>query len=77
MVTPEGGTTLDPFMGSGSSGKAAIRGGFDFIGIEREEEYMEIAESRIQYEIDYPYVEKLEKRISEKTMGIVNKFFDL
>ena len=63
LVTPKGGTTLDPFMGSGSSGKAAIRGGFDFIGIEREKEYMEIAEARIQYEIDNPYSEEKEERI--------------
>ncbi len=50
LVTPERGTTLDPFMGSGSTGKAAIRGGFDFIGIEREKEYIEIAKARIKYE---------------------------
>jgi len=52
LVTPKGGTTLDPFMGSGSTGKAAIRGGFDFIGIEMEEEYFRIANARIQYEFD-------------------------
>jgi len=63
LVTPKGGTTLDPFMGSGSTGKAAIRGGFDFVGIEREEEYMEIAEARIQYEIDNPYKGEKRKRI--------------
>ena len=50
MVTPKGGTVLDPFMGSGSTGKGAIREGMDFIGIEREDEYMEIAKSRIQHE---------------------------
>jgi site-specific DNA-methyltransferase (adenine-specific) len=63
LVTPKGGTTLDPFMGSGSTGKAAVRGGFDFVGIEREEEYMEIATARIQYEIDNPYNEEKEERI--------------
>jgi len=52
LVTPKGGKTLDPFMGSGSTGKAAVRGGFDFIGIEREDEYMKITEARIQYEIE-------------------------
>lgn len=62
LVTPKGGTTLDPFMGSGSTGKAAVRGGFDFVGIEREEEYMEIAEARIQYEIDNPFDEQKNKR---------------
>jgi site-specific DNA-methyltransferase (adenine-specific) len=77
LVTPKNGTTLDPFMGSGSTGKAAIRGKFDFIGIEMEKEYMEIAEARIQYEIDNPYVEELEKRISKETLDTANKFFDL
>ena len=47
LVTPKGGTVLDPFMGSGSTGMAAKDEGFDFIGIEREKEYFEIAESRI------------------------------
>jgi site-specific DNA-methyltransferase (adenine-specific) len=47
LVTPAGGTVLDPFMGSGSTGKAAVLEGFDFIGIEREAEYMEIAKARI------------------------------
>lgn len=48
LVTPPGGTVLDPFMGSGSTGVAAIRDGFDFVGIEKEEEYFNIAESRIK-----------------------------
>jgi DNA modification methylase len=39
---------LDPFMGSGSTGKAAVLEGFDFIGIEREAEYVSIAEARIK-----------------------------
>ena len=63
MVTPKGGTTLDPFMGSGSSGKAAVRGGFDFVGVEREEEYMKIAKARIQYEQDNPYNEETKTRV--------------
>jgi site-specific DNA-methyltransferase (adenine-specific) len=50
LVTPKGGTVLDPFMGSGSTGKAAVREGMDFVGIEREDEYMEIAKSRIEHE---------------------------
>ena len=52
LVTPKGGTTLDPFMGSGSTGKAAIQEGMQFVGIEREKEYYEIAKQRIQYEMD-------------------------
>jgi len=63
MVTPKSGTTLDPFMGSGSTGKAAVRGGFDFVGIEMDKEYMEIAKARIQYEQDNPYNEEKGERI--------------
>lgn len=63
LVTPKGGTTLDPFMGSGSTGKAAVRGGFDFVGIEMDKEYMKIAEARIQYEQDNPYNEEKGERI--------------
>ena len=48
MVTPKGGTVLDMFMGSGSTGMAAKDEGFDFIGIEREKEYFKIAEARIE-----------------------------
>jgi DNA modification methylase len=48
LVTPPGGTVLDPFLGSGTTGCAAVRMGFDFIGIEREAEYIEIAERRIR-----------------------------
>jgi DNA modification methylase/transcriptional regulator with XRE-family HTH domain len=48
LVTPPGGVVLDPFMGSGSTGKAAMLEGFRFIGIEREAEYLEIAKARIE-----------------------------
>lgn len=47
LITPPSGTVLDPFMGSGSTGKAAVLEGFSFIGIEREAEYVEIAKARI------------------------------
>ncbi len=47
LVTPPNGTVLDPFMGSGTTGIAAKREGFSFIGIEREPEYLEIAKARI------------------------------
>jgi len=47
LVTPPGGTVLDPFMGSGSTGKAATVNGFRFIGIERDSEYHKIAQARI------------------------------
>ena len=48
LVTPPSGIVLDPFMGSGSTGKAAMLEGFAFVGIEREAEYIDIAEARIQ-----------------------------
>ena len=48
MVTPNGGTVLDPFAGSFSTGVAAVKNGFDFIGIEREEEYIKIGKARIK-----------------------------
>jgi site-specific DNA-methyltransferase (adenine-specific) len=51
LVTPKGGVVLDPFTGSGSTGKAAVREGMQFIGIEREEEYFEIAKQRIEWEV--------------------------
>lgn len=56
LVTPKNGIVLDPFLGSGSTGKAAIKNNFGFIGIEREKEYFEIAKARIEYEntLNYP-----------------------
>ena len=51
LVTPPGGVVLDPFMGSGSTGKAAVREGFRFIGIEREAAYITIAQARIDHEM--------------------------
>jgi len=49
LVTPPGGTVLDPFTGSGSTGKAAILNGFDFIGIEMTEDYVPIIEGRLKH----------------------------
>lgn len=46
MVTPKGGIVLDPFAGSGSTLVAAKQSGFDFIGIEKEPEYIKIIEAR-------------------------------
>jgi len=48
LVTPPGGVVLDPFMGSGSTGKAAMLEGFRFIGCELSPEYAEIANKRIE-----------------------------
>ena len=49
LVTPPSGTVLDPFMGSGSTGKACAYEGFNFIGIDQSAEYLEIAKARIEY----------------------------
>jgi len=51
LVTPPNGTVLDPFMGSGSTGKASMREGFRFIGIDITPEYHAIARARIEHEI--------------------------
>lgn len=51
LVTPAGGVALDPFMGSGSTGKAAVREGFQFIGCEIDEQYAAIARARIDHEV--------------------------
>ena len=47
-VTPEGGTILDPFMGSGTTGVAAVSEGFRFVGVEMHERFIEIARARIE-----------------------------
>ena len=48
LVTPPGGLVLDPFMGSGSTGRGAIAEGFRFTGIELDPDYARIAEARIR-----------------------------
>lgn len=48
LVTPRGGLVLDPFAGSGSTGRAALMEGFQFIGIELDPEYAAIADARIR-----------------------------
>jgi site-specific DNA-methyltransferase (adenine-specific) len=49
LVTPPGGTVLDPFTGSGSTGKAALLNGFKFIGIELTADYLPIIEGRLKH----------------------------
>ena len=56
LVTPPGGVVLDPFMGSGSTGKAALREGFGFIGCEMSPEYMALASARIEATLAELYV---------------------
>jgi site-specific DNA-methyltransferase (adenine-specific) len=49
LVTPKGGTVLDPFLGSGTTGIGAIMEGFGFVGIEKEKDYIKIAEARMSH----------------------------
>jgi site-specific DNA-methyltransferase (adenine-specific) len=51
LITPPNGTVLDPFMGSGSTGKAAMYEGFKFIGVEMTDEYLPIAKARIEFAV--------------------------
>jgi len=49
LITPPGGTVLDPFCGSGTTGCAAVLEGFNFLGMDMTPEYAEIAKARIAY----------------------------
>jgi DNA modification methylase len=61
LVTPPSGTVLDPFCGSGTTGIAAGLEGLNFVGIEREEEYVRIAEARIRWWSEHPEGVELSK----------------
>jgi DNA modification methylase len=61
LVTPPSGTVLDPFCGSGTTGIAAGLEGLNFVGIEREEEYVRIAEARIRWWSEHPEGMELSK----------------
>jgi site-specific DNA-methyltransferase (adenine-specific) len=52
LVTPPGGTVLDPFTGSGSTGKAALLDGYKFVGVELTEEYLPIIEGRLRWALE-------------------------
>ena len=52
LITPPNGIVLDPFMGSGTTGIAATQEGFNFIGIEMNDEYIEIANQRISHWVE-------------------------
>lgn len=61
LVTPPGGTVLDPFMGSGSTGKACAREGFAFVGIDVTPEFVDIARARINHELGRVATEAAER----------------
>ncbi|WP_440064325.1 DNA-methyltransferase [Pseudomonas syringae] len=70
LVTPSGGKTLDPFMGSGSTGKAAVLEGFDFIGIEQDAAYMAIAKARIGHAHANSQAQQKERHLQEQQLNL-------
>lgn len=58
LITPPGGTVLDPFMGSGSTGCAAIKDNFTFVGIDLSEEFVSIANQRITHTYETQHLHK-------------------
>jgi site-specific DNA-methyltransferase (adenine-specific) len=81
MVTPKNGIVLDPFMGSGTTGMAVVKNGFKFIGVEREKDYFEIAEARVNYfannkvELDYSEDEEEQTQKTKPNKKITNSLF--
>jgi len=73
MVTPPNGIVLDPFMGSGSTGKACKQLGYDFIGIDDNADYFKIAKARIETALQVLDKESATPAQNKKS----NKFFDL
>jgi DNA modification methylase len=76
LVTPPGGTILDPFLGSGTTGCAAVREGFDFVGIEQDPEHVKTAEQRIALAAGAPRAKRLSelKRGADVDAGQANLF---
>jgi len=70
LVTPVGGIALDPFMGSGSTGKAAMREGFKFIGCEQDPAYMAIARARIEHELAAEELREKERTKAEQQLTL-------
>jgi site-specific DNA-methyltransferase (adenine-specific) len=66
LVTPPGGTVLDPFTGSGSTGKAALLNGFKFIGIELTADYLPIIEGRLKHAAETYAAKAIEEETKEQ-----------
>ena len=66
LITPPNGTVLDPFMGSGSTGKAAVVEGFNFVGIELDPEYLKIAEARVNYALSGKVQDEPDDEVEEQ-----------
>ena len=69
LATPPGGTVLDPFLGSGTTGCAAALEGMAFIGIEREADYIAIAEARIAFWAAYEGVEQAADALASEALA--------
>jgi DNA modification methylase len=65
-VTPPGGTVLDCFMGSGSTGKAAVSQGFGFVGIDLTPEYVATASQRISEPVEAERTNLFKPQIDEE-----------
>jgi len=76
LVTPKDGTTLDPFMGSGTSGVSANIAGFNFIGIEMDEDYFKIAEARINASDDMELNDDDKVIISKPIESSIHDWFE-
>jgi site-specific DNA-methyltransferase (adenine-specific) len=70
LVTPVAGTALDPFMGSGSTGKAAMIEGFNFIGIEQDAAYLAIATARIAHAKAKSQMQQSEQQLQEQQLSL-------
>ena len=66
LVTPAGGVVLDPFTGSGSTGKAALLNGYKFIGCELTEEYLPIIEGRLKHAAEQYAAKATEEETKEQ-----------
>ena len=76
LITPPGGTVIDPFMGSGSCGIATLLEGFNFIGMEQDPEYFEIATARIKEYESYREVLTKPKK-TKREIVIVEKDLEI
>lgn len=70
LVTPPGGKALDPFMGSGSTGKAAVLECFDFVGVEQDATYMAIAKARIAHAQAKALHQQQEQHLQEQQLSL-------
>jgi site-specific DNA-methyltransferase (adenine-specific) len=69
LITPPGGTVLDPFAGSGSTLVAAVNNGFRFIGIERDDEYIKIAKGRLDKAVHREVISQEQSDLFDELMG--------